>query len=120
MKRVLLPILVLLLAALSADALPLAASVRPATHPGGLKPVAVGPLLQPFVATGLPTGRTIGMPLHQRFPAGFTLKHKHPGNRYVFILSGTVQISDVRGSKTYHAGMFFWEPAWQVHTLNVL
>jgi hypothetical protein len=76
--------------------------------------------LQPFVATGLPRGSAIGVPLHQRFPTGFTLKHLHPGNGYIFIISGTVRISDTAGSRTYSAGMFFWEPAWHVHTLQVL
>jgi quercetin dioxygenase-like cupin family protein len=80
----------------------------------------VGVPLQPFVAAGLPTTKAIGVPLHQWFPAGFTLKHLHPGNRYVFIITGTVQISDAAGTKTYSTGMFFWEPARHVHTLHVL
>jgi hypothetical protein len=119
MKRFVVP-LVVLLAALTVAARPSTASSRPATPPLAAKPVAVGPLLQPFVATRLPTGHTIGVPLHQQFPAGFTLKHKHPGNRYVFIISGVVQISDEQGTKTYSAGQFFWEPAWHVHTLHVV
>lgn len=122
MKRVALPIVVLLFAALNAGGLYALASVHPATPPAAAKPapVPVGPALQPFVATGLPTGRAIGVPQHIVMPTGYTLKHMHPGNHYVFVLSGVVQITDDKGTKTYRAGMFIWEPAWHVHTVHVL
>jgi quercetin dioxygenase-like cupin family protein len=122
MKRFLFPILILLvlIAALSTGVVRSGAASHPATSSAAAQPVLVGPPLQVFVATGLPRGSVVGVPLHQRFPTGFTLKHLHPGNRYIFVISGTVQISDTAGSKTYSAGMFFWEPAWHVHTLHVV
>ena len=120
MKRFLFPILVALIAVLSAGAVHSGAASHQATSSDAAQPIFVGPPLQPFVATGLPRGSVVGVPLHQRYPAGFTLKHLHPGNRYIFVIAGTVQISDTAGSKTYSAGMFFWEPAWHVHTLHVV
>jgi quercetin dioxygenase-like cupin family protein len=118
MKRIILSIVVLL-AVLNASSLYVGATVQRAT-PSPAKPVPVGPLLQPFVAPELPAGRMIGVPQHTRTPAGFTLKHKHPGNRYVFIISGSEEITDAQGTRTYSAGMFFWEQAWHVHTIHVL
>ncbi len=120
MKRVVLPLVVVLLATLNASALHGAASAHSATRPQAAQPVPVGPPLQPFVATGLPTGRAIGVPQHLVMPTGYTLKHMHPGNHYVFVVSGIVQITDDTGTKTYRAGMFIWEPAWHVHTVHVL
>ena len=120
MKRIILPIVVLLLAVLSAGALHVAASSHPPMPPGAAKPVTLGLPLQPFVATGLPTGRALGVPQHQLMPTGYTLKHMHPGNHYVFVLSGEVQITDDQGTRTYRAGTFLWEPAWKVHTVHVL
>lgn len=120
MKRVVLPLVVVLLTALSVDALHVAASAHSAAPPQAAQPVTVGPPLQPFVATGLPTGRAIGVLQHIVMPTGYTLKHMHPGNHYVFVLSGVIQITDDKGAKTYRAGMFIWEPAWHVHTVHVL
>lgn len=122
MKRIVVAILVLLLAAPNAPAFSSAAAAHPLTLGAGAaaKPVPVGPRLQPFAAAGTRTPYLIGVPQHQRYPAGYTLKHMHPGNRYVFVISGSLQVTDTQGTKTYSAGMFFWESAWHVHTLHVL
>ena len=119
MKRVIVSIVVLL-AALNAGVLYAVAASHPGSAPllGGPKPT--GPAMYPFVAAGLPAGRIIGVPQHVIMPAGFTLKHEHPGPHYVYIISGTVQITDAQGTKTYSAGMFLWEPAWHVHTVHAL
>lgn len=118
MKRIV-PIVVLL-ATLNMGALYAVASAHPATPLAAAKPAPVGPSLQPFAATGMSKPYVIGVPQHMRYPAGFTLTHMHPGNRYVFIISGSLQATDAHGAKTYSAGMFFWEPAWHVHTVHVL
>lgn len=120
MKRLAVAIVVLLLAALNARALSSAAASHPVLPQAAAGPVPMGPPLQPFVATGLPAPYTLGVPQHVHIPAGYTLKHKHPGNRYVFIISGNLQITDAQGTRTYGPGMFFWEPAWRVHTVHVL
>ncbi len=120
MKRLVLPLIVLLLVALNAGTFHSSAAAHAVTLSAAAGPVPVGPSLQPFVATGLPTGRSIGVPQHIVMPTGYTLKHMHPGNHYVFVLSGKVQITDAQGTRTYSAGMFLWEPAWRVHTVRVL
>src|SRR6185312_8934445 len=114
MKRILFFVLLVLIAVPTSGALQSGAASPAATSRDVGQPVFVGPPLPIFVATGLPHGSAVGVPQHQRFPAGFTLKHLHPGNRYIFVISGTVRISDTAGSKTYSAGMFFWEPARHV------
>lgn len=74
--------------------------------------------LSPFSATGLPAGAATGVPQHLSFPAGFTLKHTHGGPTYVYVLAGTLTISDNAGVKTYPAGSFFWESPGHVHTVQ--
>lgn len=74
--------------------------------------------LAPFAATGLPAGPATGVPQHLVFPAGFTLKHTHGGPTYVYVLTGTLIISDSAGTKTYPAGSFFSESPGHVHTVH--
>ncbi len=74
--------------------------------------------LAPFQATGLPAGPATGLPQHLSFPADFTLKHTHGGPTYVYVLSGTLTISDNAGVKTYPAGSFFAESPGHVHTVH--
>ena len=120
MKRFLFPVLLVLIVVLGTGGTRTGAASHLATSSRAAQPTSAGVPMQVFVATGLPRGSVVGVPLHQRYPAGFTLKHLHPGPRYIFVISGTVQISDAAGSKTYSTGMFFWEPAWHVHTLHVV
>jgi len=87
-------------------AAPAAATTRAAPAP-----------LSPFPATGLPAGLATGVPQHLSFPAGFTLKHTHGGPTYVYVLAGTLTISDNAGVKTYPAGSFFSESPGHVHTV---
>lgn len=74
--------------------------------------------LATFAATGLPAGAATGVPQHLFFPAGFTLKHTHGGPTYVYVIAGTLTISDNVGVKTYPAGSFFWESPGHVHTVH--
>jgi hypothetical protein len=74
--------------------------------------------LAPFPATGLPAGPSTGVPQHLSFPADFTLKHTHGGPTYVYVLTGTLTISDNAGVKTYPAGSFFAESPGHVHTVH--
>jgi hypothetical protein len=74
--------------------------------------------LAPFAATGLPAGPVTGRPQHLFLPAGFTLGHTHGGPTYVYVISGTLIISDAAGAKTYRAGSFFAEPPGHVHTVH--
>jgi len=74
--------------------------------------------LAPFPATGLPAGPATGVPQHLSFPADFTLKHTHGGPTYVYVLAGTLTISDNAGVKTYPAGSFFAESPGHVHTVH--
>jgi quercetin dioxygenase-like cupin family protein len=119
MKRIIVSIVVLF-AVLNAGVLYAIAASHPAAAPNPGLPKPVGPAMYPFVATSLPAGRIIGVPQHVIVPAGYTLKHMHPGPHYVYIISGSEQITDDHGTKTYSAGMFFWEPAWHVHMLHTL
>ena len=73
--------------------------------------------MEPFEASGLPAGRAIGVPVRRAFPPGFSLKHAHGGPTYVYVLSGTLNVTDASGNTvTYRAGDFFWEPAGYIHT----
>ena len=91
---------------------------RAGTPLAALAPRAVPAALAPFAATGLPAGPATGMPQHLFLPAGFTLKHTHGGPTYVYVISGTLIISDAAGVKTYRAGSFFAEPPGHVHTVH--
>lgn len=81
---------------------------------------AVPAPLAPFQATGLPAGPATGLPQLLMLPAGFTLKHTHGGPTYVYVLTGTLIISDNAGVKTYPAGSFFWESPGHVHTVHTV
>ena len=70
-----------------------------------------------FAATGLPGGEVSGLARHSVWPAGFQLKHAHGGNAYVYLIAGTLEITEPDGTVTaYHAGDFFWEPGGHTHT----
>jgi hypothetical protein len=53
------------------------------------------------------------------FPAGFTFTHTHSGPTFVYVLSGSVEVSAETGTVDHPAGSFFFEPAAHVHTLHV-
>ena len=98
------------------------AAVAVATQ-GDRRPVAAAPTggqtqgMEPFEASGLPAGRATGVPVQRAFPPGFSLKHAHGGATYVYVLSGTLNVTDTTGNTvTYGAGDFFWEPAGYIHT----
>ncbi len=98
-----------------------AAHDQTATAPAGrlVMTAAAAPVpLAPFRATGLPAGPATGVPLHLLLPAGYTLKHTHGGPTYVYVISGTLTISDAAGTKTYSSGSFFAEPPGHVHTVH--
>jgi quercetin dioxygenase-like cupin family protein len=72
--------------------------------------------LTSFHATGLPAGPVTGVAVRSIVGPGFSLKHVHGGNVYVFVASGTFTV-DVKGNRTtYRAGEFFWEPSGEDHT----
>lgn len=98
------------------------AAVAVATQ-GDSTPVAAAPAgsqvqgMEPFEASGLPAGRAIGVPVRRAFPPGFSLKHAHGGPTYVYVLSGTLNVTDATGNTVaYRAGDFFSEPAGYIHT----
>ena len=67
--------------------------------------------MEPFDATGLPSGSAKAVPQRASLPPGFNLKHVHGGPSYVYVISGSLEIVDADGSKaTYRTGDFFWEP----------
>jgi Cupin domain len=75
--------------------------------------------MTPFEVTGLPAGAARGVPAHTTLPPSFTLKHVHGGPSYVYVIAGSVDITEADGQKTtYDAGQFFWEPAGRVHTVQ--
>jgi quercetin dioxygenase-like cupin family protein len=85
----------------------------------GVKAIKNFPLTA-FPAVGLPAGPAIVQPVHLIFPKGLTSKHTHGGPTYVYVISGLLQVSDAKGTKTYGTGGFFWERTGYVHTLHVL
>ena len=102
--------------AVAADA---ARGSAPAMDTAGPVRAAQG-TMQPFEVTGLPAGRATGVPVRRTFPVGFTLKHVHGGPTYVYVLIGSLNITDADGKTvTYQAGDFFSEPAGYVHTVHV-
>ena len=74
--------------------------------------------LEAFDATGLPSGPATGIPQRAILPPGFSLKHAHGGPSYVFVLAGSLDVSDADGTQTYRAGDFFWEPVGRTHTAH--
>jgi quercetin dioxygenase-like cupin family protein len=76
--------------------------------------------LTDFPATGLPAGPATVHPEYDLLPAAAPWKHSHGGPLYAYVISGHITISDNRGTKTYCAGSFFWEPPGHVHTLTVV
>lgn len=74
------------------------------------------PRLEPFEATGLPSGQVRGIPQRATLPPGYNLKHAHGGPTYVYVLGGSLSVTDADGSQTYRAGDFFWEPVGRTHT----
>lgn len=71
---------------------------------------------QSFEATGLPAGAATGTAAHVKVPAGWSLKHVHGGPEYLYVIAGSVSITDAEGTRTYNAGDFAWVPAGHVHT----
>ncbi|HZQ38925.1 MAG TPA: cupin domain-containing protein [Dehalococcoidia bacterium] len=69
-----------------------------------------------FKATGLPAGDVNGLARHTMWPAGFSLKHVHGGPAYVYVIAGSIDITDANMTMTYNAGDFFWEPGGHIHT----
>jgi quercetin dioxygenase-like cupin family protein len=72
-------------------------------------------------ATGLfPAGPLTGTASLVTFPTGYMQKHYHGGLRFVYQLSGTIQLDDEAGTEVHRAGIFFDEPRGHVHTAHVL
>jgi hypothetical protein len=92
---------------------------NPAVAMAGVKAIKNFPLAE-FPAVGLPAGPTIVQPVHLIFPSGLKSTHIHGGPTYVYVISGLLQVSDAKGTRTYGAGGFFWERTGYVHTLRVL
>src|SRR5918911_787216 len=67
-----------------------------------------------------PPGPATVHPEYDLLPAAPPWKHSHGGPLYAYVISGHITISDNRGTKTYCAGSFFWEPPGHVHTLTVV
>lgn len=80
---------------------------------------AQGPLGS-FTATGLVAGPALGVPKHVMAAAGYTYPHLHAGPEYAYVISGTWQVTDESGTKTYHAGDFFWAPPGHIHTSHAV
>ena len=74
--------------------------------------------VEAFDATGLPAGPARGIPQRASLLPGFNLKHAHGGPSYVYVLAGSLDITDADGTQTYHAGDFFWEPVGRTHTAH--
>ena len=111
-------LLVLLVGVITLGTAAVAVATQGDSPPGAAAPTgrqAQG--MEPFEASGLPAGRAIGMPVRRAFPPGFSLKHAHGGPTYVYVLAGTLTVTDTTGNTvTYGAGDFFWEPAGYIHT----
>lgn len=89
----------------------------PATGPTNVERTALGTI----DATGLfPTGPLTGSASLVTFPTGYMQKHYHGGPRFVYQLSGTIQLDDAAGREVHQAGIFFVEPRGHVHTAHVL
>jgi len=71
-----------------------------------------------LAASGLPSGTAHVIARHQSFPPGFSLKHVHGGPGFIYVIAGTLTVSDADGTVTYNAGDFFSEPAGHVHTAS--
>lgn len=67
-----------------------------------------------------PTGPLNGTASTTTFPTGYMLKHYHGGPRFIYVLSGTEEITDDAGTKTYHAGDFFMEMRGHLHTAHTI
>jgi rhodanese-related sulfurtransferase len=75
--------------------------------------------LVPFEASGLPAGEVRGIPRRMSLPAGWSLKHAHGGPTYVYVISGSIDITDTDGNTTsYQPGDFFWEQVGFIHTAH--
>jgi rhodanese-related sulfurtransferase len=75
--------------------------------------------LVPFDANGLPAGEARGIPRRMSLPAGWSLKHAHGGPTYVYVISGSIDITDTEGNtSTYQPGDFFWEQVGFIHTAH--
>jgi quercetin dioxygenase-like cupin family protein len=99
----------------------LARQAMPAGAAAGVaKQVAAPPPLQvlaAFPATGLPSGPARIRAVVVHVPAGISFKHVHGGNVYNYMIAGSLQSKDDRGTHTYGQGQFFWEPVGHVHTV---
>lgn len=72
-----------------------------------------------FKAMGLPAGDAHVLAQHKTNPPGFSLKHVHGGPAFVYVISGSITITDSDGSvTTYNAGDFFSEPPAHIHTAS--
>jgi quercetin dioxygenase-like cupin family protein len=71
-------------------------------------------------AVDLPAGPATYHALHIIYPAGYTSKHVHGGPSFIYVISGVFQIIDDKGTRTFHAGTFDFEPPAHVHTFHVI
>jgi quercetin dioxygenase-like cupin family protein len=108
------PLIALVLAAAVLTAAPLQSAAT--SRAAGSRPVVVA--LAKFQAAGLPTGPAVGIAQRRTFAAGFSSpKHMHSGPTYIYVVSGTLEIIDDQGTRTYSAGSFVWKPAMRVLTI---
>jgi quercetin dioxygenase-like cupin family protein len=94
----------------------------PARADGSGKVTAVtSTVLSRFDATQLvPAGPLNAVASIVTFPAGFTLTHHHGGLRFIYVLSGTTEVTDTAGMKTYGPGDFWYEPPGHSHTAHAV
>src|SRR5436309_1375837 len=55
----------------------------------------------------LPSGPLTAVASFNQLPAGYTLKHHHGGARFIYLVSGTEEVTDDMGTRTSHAGDFW-------------
>jgi hypothetical protein len=103
-------------AALNAPSLQLVERARATV---GVKEVRVFPLAD-APAVDLPQWPATYQAVHVIYPAGYTSKHVHGGPSYIYVISGVLQIIDDKGTRTYPAGTFDFEPPAHVHTFHVI
>src|SRR5579859_2483221 len=93
--------------ALSAGLLAAAAASSRSAHAaatGQVTSVTTKVLGQFDAAALLPSGPLTAVASITRYPAGYTLTHHHGGLKLLYVLSGTMELTDDAGTITHNAG----------------